>query len=240
VTRSRDLPLWLARAGAVAACVAASAATAMATAGASTTRPDPAAATVWSVPETIVPIPEYASSPQLAVNESGRAVAAPLGGTPPRFSAGGGRAQPAADGGGLMIGAVLGSARAGFGKPVLVGGGNRAEAEADPQAAISGSGEAYVAWGTPNGVEIATAAGRRFGAPRPLQLPADSQLLELAAGRSMPSDTATTSTALPRWTTRRSPPLPASGASSRWGALGRPSRTLSWRSTTGAPSPPRG
>lgn len=138
----------------------------------------------WSAPRTIYPLSEYAFSPVLAVDASGRAVAAWFGGTPPRVSAGGGAARVAATSG-VTIVAVLGSARGGFGTPLVIGG-NGIDVEGDIQAATSGRGEAYVAWESGSGAEIATAAGDRFGAPRGLALPDDGQLLQLVSGLSGP------------------------------------------------------
>ena len=145
----------------------------------------------WSAPQALASITQYVSSSSLVVNQSGRAVAAWFSGRPQKVSAGSGGLVPARAfaAHGVKVFADVGSARRGFGAPVVVAT-NGDDEQGDVHAAVSGSGVAYVAWDgdSPVGWRIAVADGGRFSAPRSLGLPGGAQLIELASADSGPVD----------------------------------------------------
>lgn len=148
----------------------------------------------WSVTRTLVRPRVQTFSPQLAVNHSGRAVAAWFSGPAPQVSAGGSGGSPGPGGGirawtGNQIVVAFGSITHGLGRPVVIAG-NGTDVQNQVMVGLSGSGLAYVAWIRYDGKRVMIVTGRagHLGRPKLLDLPRDAQLQALASGLDGPVD----------------------------------------------------
>jgi hypothetical protein len=131
---------------------------------------------------------DYAFSPQLAVSEDGRAIAAWFSGTPPQVEAGPARGRGVATAWkGSTVVVDRGTVAGGFGAPVVLSGHGTDESN-ELKVALSRAGVAYATWsetGTGRTMIAAASSDRAFSRPRAL-LPKNARLLGLLASHRGP------------------------------------------------------